>query len=132
MRPGVLEDKRVADRGGKTKSTKDFESSDWSSENGKATGLMKLGDSVTVPGPDGPQGIFDGSYIPDVQKINLENTSFSDSPLYKYKVTLVRFRQDTSYEYYFTDESGDTYKLSSLAGSAIGSHEVSFNSDRPN
>ncbi len=95
-------------------------------------GLMKPRESMTVPGRDGPRSIFDGSFIPDVQSISLDDTSFPDYPLYKYKVTLVRIRQDTNYEYFFTDESCDTYRLSSIAGSPIGSHEVSYNSDRPN
>jgi hypothetical protein len=59
-------------------STKDFDSHDWSSENGKATGLMKPGESITVSGPDGPHGIYDGSWIPDVQDISLDYTSFPD------------------------------------------------------
>jgi hypothetical protein len=113
-------------------STKDFTSHDWSSENGTATGLMQPGESLTVSGIDGPHGIFDGSYIPDVQSISLDNASFPEYALYKYTVTLIRIRQDTNYEYYFKDESGDTYKLSSIAGSGVGSHEVSYNSDRPN
>ena len=113
-------------------STKDFDSHDWSSENGTATGLMKPGESITVSGPDGPHGLYDGRWIPDVQDISLDYTSFPDYPLYKYKVTLIRIRQDTNYEYYFTDESGDTYSLSSFAGIGFGSHEVSYNSDKPN
>jgi hypothetical protein len=113
-------------------STKDFYSQDWERESGMATGLMKPGESITVSGPDGPGGIFDGSFIPDVQNISLDETSFPDYPLYKYKVTPYRIKQDSTYHYSFTDESGDTYKLSSIAYSVKGGHEVSYRSEKPN
>lgn len=114
-----------------------FQSDDWYKDSGTATGRMPVpeGDyrgEMYVRALNAPYSTaYKGStsqpqyVIPTISNIFTEKNSFS---IYAWRITVIS--QGGQITLYFTDETGDEYKLSILNPTEFP-HHVSYNSKQP-